>query len=117
MAQIMKYWNYPATGTGFHSYNHSYYGTLSAAFGSTTYNWANMPNRLTNASTSTQKNAVATLMYHCGVSVDMNYSVNGSGAYVIGGARYQSASYALQEYFDYKETLQEIIKSSYTNTN
>ena len=32
MAQIMKYWEYPSNGTGFHSYNHSTYGTLSANF-------------------------------------------------------------------------------------
>ncbi len=43
MAQVMKFWNYPATGSGFHSYNHSTYGTLSANFGSTTYQWASMP--------------------------------------------------------------------------
>ena len=43
MAQVMKFWNYPEKGSGFHSYNHSTYGTLSANFGSTTYDWANMP--------------------------------------------------------------------------
>ena len=72
MAQIMKFWNYPATGAGFHSYNHSQYGTLSANFGNTTYQWSSMPNQLISSSTNTQINAVATLMYQCGVSVDMN---------------------------------------------
>ncbi len=42
MAQIMKFWNYPETGAGFHSYNHDEYGTLSANFGSTTYDWSSM---------------------------------------------------------------------------
>ena len=37
MAQIMKYWNCPANGFGFHSYNHEKYGTLSANFSGTTY--------------------------------------------------------------------------------
>jgi len=80
MAQIMKFWNYPSQGIGFHSYVHNTYGTLSANFASTTYNWAAMPN---NVSYTNQ--AVATLMYHCGVSVDMNYGTateGGSGAYV-----------------------------------
>ena len=36
-AQIMKYWEYPSTGTGSHSYTHATYGYLSANFGSTTY--------------------------------------------------------------------------------
>ena len=79
MAQIMRKWNYPTTGTGSHSYTSSGYGVQSANFGATTYNWAQMP---VNYSTSTaaQKLAVATLMYHCGVSVDMDYQPAGSGA-------------------------------------
>ena len=37
MAQVMKYHNYPTTGSGSKSYYHSTYGTLSANFGMTTY--------------------------------------------------------------------------------
>ena len=69
MAQVMKYYNYPAYGEGWHSYNHSTYGTLSANFGATAYNWSNMPSSLSSAN-----NAVATLMYHCGVAVETNYA-------------------------------------------
>lgn len=76
MAQIMKFWSYPTTGTGTHSYTHPTYGTLTANFGATTYNWASMPNNVTSTNSS-----VATLMYHCGVSVNMNYATDGSGAY------------------------------------
>jgi len=43
MGQVMKYHSYPAQGVGSHSYTHSTYGNLSADFGATTYNWANMP--------------------------------------------------------------------------
>jgi hypothetical protein len=74
MAQIMKYWNYPQQGTGYHSYNEDDYGTLSANFGATTYNWSAMPNAIVSPN-----NAVATLMYHCGVGVDMNYGLASSG--------------------------------------
>jgi hypothetical protein len=74
-AQVMKYHNYPSQGIGQHSYNHWVYGLQSANFGETTYNWASMP-----ASISSNNSNVATLMYHCGVSVDMNYSPTGSGA-------------------------------------
>lgn len=80
MAQVMKYWNYPATGQGSHSFTHSTYGEQTANFGETTYNWQSMPNSLNNNSTTEQINAVATLIYHCGVSVDMNYGTGGSGA-------------------------------------
>ena len=118
MAQVMKYWNYPPIGTSFRSYNHPVYGTLSANFGATTYNWSSMPIKLTSSSSSTEKNAVATLMYHCGVSVNMQYATaaaGGSGAYTTGSA--PSAEHALKTYFGYKNTLSGKSKSSYTNVN
>jgi hypothetical protein len=105
MAQVMKYWNHPVQGTGFHSYNHPNYGTLSANFGSTTYNWASMPNRLTSTNT-----AIATLMYHCGVSVDMNYGVRESGAQTLDVAN------ALKTYFGYVNTLSGVRRSNYSET-
>ena len=80
MAQIMKYWNYPAQGTGSHSYMHPVYGEQSADFGGTTYNWDIMPMSLSNQSTNEEIDAVAILSYHCGVAVDMDYATDGSGA-------------------------------------
>lgn len=76
MAQIMKYWNFPTKGIGSHSYSHPTYGELSANFGSTTYQWSQMPNSLTSPN-----DAVATLMYHCGVSLEMDYGPWASGAW------------------------------------
>ncbi len=117
MAQILKYHNYPAQGTGSHSYNHETYGTLAANFGATTYNWNSMPNKLTSSN-----NAVATLMYHCGVSVDMNYGVGsqgGSGAYVISDRSpvTHCSEYAFKTYFDYDANLSGESRSDYTQTN
>ena len=90
MAQVMKYWNYPETGFGSHSYVHSEYGEQSANFAATTYHWDQMPNDVWSSN-----DAVATLLYHCGVSVNMNYSGSGSGA--------QSADVevAMRSYFGY----------------
>ena len=80
MSQVMKFWNWPETGVGSHTYSTSSYGgTLSADFGSTTYDWSIMPNQL-GSSANAAAQAVALLMYHCGVSVDMNFTPNGSGA-------------------------------------
>ena len=95
MAQVMKYWNYPEHGIGSHSYIHATYGELSADFQSTTYDWTNMTNTYNGSSTNAQKMAVATLMYHCGVAVDMNYSPSSSGA---GSA---IVAEALRNYFNY----------------
>lgn len=113
MAQIMKYWNHPATGSDFHSYNHQTYGMLSANFGSTTYDWGSMPNVV-----SSPNNAVATLMYQLGVSVDMSYSPEVSGAYVIQNSPTPQAcsEYALKTYFGYKNTLQGIERVNYNQT-
>jgi len=79
MGQIMHYWRYPTTGWGSHSYSNSGL-TLSADFGNTTYDWDHMPDSLTDDSSETEIEAVATLLFHCGVSVDMKYQTNGSGA-------------------------------------
>ena len=79
MSQVMKRWDHPAQGTGNHSYYCYGYGTQSANFGATTYDWEHMPDRLGGASQE-EIEAVALLMYHCGVSVDMQFSPSGSGA-------------------------------------
>ena len=116
MAQIMKYWNYPERGMGSNSYNTSAYGNLSANFANTTYDWTNMPNALYMSSSAAQISAVATLSYHCGVAVNMQYNVSslgGSSAYLDGGS--PSAEYALKTYFAYKNTLSSVSRSNYTD--
>ncbi len=117
MAQVMKFWEWPTTGTGSYSYEEDDYGTLSADFGSTTYNWSNMPNNLTNWSNSTQKTAVATLMFHCGVSVAMDYSPEGSGAYMYYYNSQPSAYKALKTYFGYKNSIAYRARTNYTEAN
>jgi hypothetical protein len=79
MGQIMHYWRYPETGWGSHSYNNAGH-TLSADFGNTIYDWDHMPDSLTDNSSDAEIEAVATLLFHCGVSVNMKYTTNGSGA-------------------------------------
>jgi len=120
MAQVMKYWNYPTKGVGFHSYTpkNSYLGLQSVNFGNTSYQWGSMPLQLTSTSTNNQINAVATLMYHCGVSVNMNYSSNESGAWVTtdGGKHTYCAENALKDYFDYDTSLQGLARIDYSDS-
>ena len=94
MSQVMKRWDHPAQGSGSHSYYCYGYGMQSANFGNTTYNWELMPDRLGGASQE-EIEAVATLMYHCGVSVDMQFSPSGSGA------NSWDVPYAITHYFSY----------------
>ena len=117
MAQIMKYWDYPSQGIGSHSYTPATrpdLGVQTANFGETTYQWADMPNILSMSSTTTQINAVATLMYHCGVSVNMMYNISGNGG---SGAYVEDLPYALIHYFNYKATANIKYKASYSNDN
>ncbi len=76
MSQVMKYWDHPTQGQG----THSHIGQ-TINFGATTYDWANMPNSISSGSPQVEIDAIATLMYHCGMAVDMGYGPNGSGAY------------------------------------
>lgn len=110
MAQIMKYHDHPQNGEGYHTYNHSKYGSLSANFGSQTYNWSSMPNNVTSAN-----NAVATLMYHCGVSLEMNY-----GPAQEGGSSTNSldvVANALKSYFSYSSSTSFTMRENYSDAN
>lgn len=129
MAQVMKYWEHPQIGTGSHTYTHPIYGTLSANFESA-FAWNEMLNNYSAASSYTmmQASAISTLMYMCGVSVDMNYGVesqNGSSAITTAAAllgtnplsqTYPSAENALRTFFDYSSNLTGVAKSDYSNT-
>ena len=118
MAQIMRFWNYPAHGTGSSSYCDctasgftDQWGTLSANYGTTTYSWTAMPLNVSSANSY-----VATLMYQCGVSVNMDYDVNGSGAYVIAADDPICAQTSYTNYFSYDpSTIQGLYKSSYSD--
>lgn len=88
--QIMRYWKFPEHGWGSHSYTGEgkpihypnwTYGTLSVDYQNTYYDWEHMPKELYLNSSDTEKVAVAQLLYHIGVSLDMNYSPNGSGCW------------------------------------
>ncbi len=110
MGQVMRYWQYPTTGSGSHSYNSSY-GTLSANFGATTYHFENMPDQLTASyHPDSCVEAVATLLYHCGVAVNMNYGPAAS----VCNSNYIVA--ALSNYFCYPTTVQYIERASLSSS-
>ena len=106
MAQVMNYWEHPTTGTGSHSYSCPPYGTLSANFGATTYNFPMNYSSPTNDSRE--------LLYHCGVGVEMDYGPSGSGAWV--GLYSPSALTAFETYFKYDTSAYFALKSGYSDT-
>ena len=84
---IMNYWDYPQHGFGQHTYNGNdnpaaypdwRYGALSADFENTYYNWQHMPDYIFQNSNSTDIQAIATLLFHIGVALEMRYSPEGS---------------------------------------
>ena len=116
-AQLMKYWNHPQQGTGSHSYSDGNHGLLSANFGATTYQWSSMPNALTSSSSSTAINAVATLMYHVGVAVEMTYGSSSSastGSY--GNPASACAENALKTYFGYSHSASHVFKDALSDS-
>ena len=108
MAQIMRYHAHPQQGTGFHSYNHPQFGTVSANFGATTYNWAAMPNTISN-----YNEEVARVSFHCGVSIEMGYGTDVSGVSSLSGV-----ANALVQYFSYNgSTTQFVERQQYSDAN
>lgn len=97
--QIMRYYRYPQQGTGSKSY--VFKGqTLSADFGNTTYDWDNMLAFYPSDGVSQEQiDAAATLAYHFGVSVEMEYAENGSGALSM------LVPHALKTYFGYDKAI------------
>ena len=110
MAQIMNYWKYPTKGYGSSSYTHKDYGELSANFENVLYDWGQMPDELSASSSDVEKEAVSTLMFHCGVSAEMNYNPEGSGSFAYKAMR------ALKTHFDYGSTAALIKRSETTNS-
>ena len=88
-AQILKYWNWPPSGTGTHSYwwdgdyscdGSSPGGWLTADY-SDPYDWAHMPDSFDLGGTFEDSVAVAELCYEVGVAFEMYYGVCGSGTW------------------------------------
>lgn len=99
MAQIMRYHQYPAKGQGTHSYQPESYpkmGTITVNFSQSTYDWAHMTPQYNEASTQTETDAVARLMFDAGVAISMNYGPQS-------GALSQDWPEALVKYFAYDE--------------
>ena len=95
MAILMRYFRWPLTGHDSHSYTDNE-GDIQYShevnFAERSYDWAAMP---TTSLTAANRD-VADLMYHCGVAVEMDYELEGSGAW-------PSAS-AMNDYFRYSGT-------------
>ena len=104
MGQIMRYWQFPQHGYGTSHYDLSqssecwHYGTVSADFANTTYNYALMPDKLSTSSTEQEVDAVAKLLAHCGVASMMKYNSDCQGS---SGTTITNSAIGLQRFFHY----------------
>lgn len=109
MAQILKHWNYPATGRGTISYYWTEGNTtLSHDFTADQFDWDNMLDSYKSSSTSKQKQAVAQLMVACGMAAQMQYGVSSSGAYDT------NASVGLINYLKYDISIMNAMRPFYS---
>lgn len=118
LAQVMRYWQWPAHGIGSncYSYNGTYscwrYDTLCADFGSTYYDWQNMPNKIYDTSAIEERLAVATLAYQCGVAMNMKYNSDCRGS---SSSNANNQCYAALRHFGYSHDAMIESRSNYTD--
>lgn len=94
MAQAMTVQRYPSRPTGSHTYTSENTGVHSINYDAEpAYDW----DAMFNYEEGTNFLEIARLLYHIGVSVDMQYSIAGSGALIV------SVPNALTSYFGYNK--------------
>lgn len=101
MGQVMFYHKWPETGVGSYTYYHPVYDTISENFSTATYEWDGMLNKIIDSNPP-----IAQLLFHLGVSVNMDYGAGGSGMWN------HSAAYSLRNHFKYCPETQYIFRDS-----
>lgn len=111
MAQIMRFHRWPAKGQGTVSYTTKTLKiNITQDLGAKPFDWNNMPGIYSSSSTSTEKAAVAQLMYYAGVSVEMNFNTSQAG----GSTAYSSkVPNALIEKFNYSIGIDHLYRDGY----
>ena len=102
IAQIMYYHQWPIQGVGSHTYQWNGQN-LTANFGSTTYEWDKMKDTY-ELEDNDPDDALATLIYHCGVAVNMSYGINSAASL---------RKDCFTEYFNYSEASLQFLRGDY----
>ncbi len=96
MAQIVNYHRWPdGNGSGSNSYTSRTGLTSSFDYSATRFDWDNMLDIYDGNATQAQQDAVARLMFGCGVGIHMNYSSQESGAFSF------AVPWALTKFFNF----------------
>lgn len=117
MAQLMRYYEFPATGTGSASVTVKYtkagqddptLATYSVDFGQTNYDWDQMIDDYQGDYTPEQGRAVAQLCYHCGVAAQATYNHLGAGT------TDATCLEAFQQHFGYSDSARLVARPAYS---
>ena len=82
MAQIMHYYRYPVQPTGRKSYRTRTHNIqISVKFDTVIFDYSKMPDKIGNTTSRDKRLEISKLGYMAGVSVNMNYTPDGSSAY------------------------------------
>ncbi|MBR1469749.1 MAG: C10 family peptidase [Prevotella sp.] len=110
MGQVMNYYQYPEVGKG--SWTDIFNSAATANFGETHYDWTNMRDTYVGNYSDKEAEAVATLLYHCGVAVNMIYGLQSSSTFT---SFANNLTTALTRYFGYESKgLRSVSRSQYT---
>ncbi|MDR2120352.1 MAG: thiol protease/hemagglutinin PrtT [Tannerella sp.] len=112
MAQIMRFHEWPKKGTGTKTYTtEKHHMRLSVDFSQTTYDWAQMRDTYNDGDgySDEELNAATTLVYHCGVAAEMNYST-------VSGASQQIAAFGMKDHFNYAGDMQLLEREFYSTS-
>ena len=110
MGIIMKYHEYPSRAVNppaSNSYSENGSLVTTTIDYSAGYDWNNMLDDYRSNFTEEQGNAVATLLYHCGANVEMNYRISASSANTPRVAK------ALSDVFGYSPEIRFLPKEAY----
>lgn len=118
MAQVMKYYGYPAHGQG--SVRYTYEGgdglayIVETDFSKSTYDWEKMRDAYTydDNSSDEEKQAVAKIMSDCGAAVGMKYGQYDSGAFDMDVAQALKDHFAYDDAVTYLSTLYDDVSDS-----
>lgn len=106
VGQVMRKHKWPAKGSGSFSYSYRLNGQqydISSNFSQHTYDWDNMLDSYSSYTTA-QKNAVAQLLFDCGVTAQTIFIPDG---YTVGSAgQLAKAATGMLTYFDYDKSMQ-----------
>jgi len=116
IAQILKFWQWPTSGVGTHTYlwggDVSCEGStpaeyLSADF-TNDYDWANIVDNCDGGCSPIEEDALAELNYEAGVACEMDYGACGSGTYA------SSIMNSFTEFFKYSQEARRIFRPDYS---